>query len=29
VASLEALKAAGAKNLQGKVLIDVANPLDF
>ncbi len=29
MASLEALKAAGAKNLQGKVLIDVANPLDF
>ena len=28
-ASLEALKAAGAKNLQGKVLVDVANPLDF
>jgi predicted dinucleotide-binding enzyme len=28
VASLEALNAAGAKNLQGKVLIDVANPLD-
>jgi predicted dinucleotide-binding enzyme len=29
VASLEALKAAGAQNLQGKVLIDVSNPLDF
>lgn len=29
MASLEALKAAGAKNLQEKVLIDVANPLDF
>jgi predicted dinucleotide-binding enzyme len=29
MASLEALKAAGAKNLQGKVLIDVSNPLDF
>lgn len=29
MASLEALKAAGAKNLQGKVLIDIANPLDF
>ncbi len=28
-ASLEALEAAGAKNLAGKVLIDVANPLDF
>src|SRR5262245_20074573 len=27
-ASLEALKAAGEKNLAGKVLIDVANPLD-
>jgi hypothetical protein len=29
VASLEALKAAGAQNLQGKVLVDVSNPLDF
>ena len=29
MASLEALKAAGAKNLQGKVLVDVSNPLDF
>ncbi len=28
-ASLDALKAAGAKNLSDKVLIDVANPLDF
>jgi 8-hydroxy-5-deazaflavin:NADPH oxidoreductase len=28
-ASLEALAAAGAANLAGKVLIDVANPLDF
>jgi 8-hydroxy-5-deazaflavin:NADPH oxidoreductase len=27
--SLEVLKAAGAKNLEGKVLVDVANPLDF
>jgi 8-hydroxy-5-deazaflavin:NADPH oxidoreductase len=27
--SLEALAAAGAANLKGKVLIDVANPLDF
>ncbi len=27
--SLEALKLAGAKNLAGKVLVDVANPLDF
>ncbi|MGW4518925.1 NADPH-dependent F420 reductase [Streptomyces sp. NPDC004393] len=28
-ASLEALTAAGADNLAGKVLIDIANPLDF
>ena len=28
-ASLEALEAAGAENLAGKVLVDVANPLDF
>ena len=28
-ASLEALGAAGADNLAGKVLVDVANPLDF
>ena len=28
-ASLEALDAAGTKNLAGKLLIDVANPLDF
>ena len=28
-ASLEALEAAGADNLAGKVLVDVANPLDF
>jgi 8-hydroxy-5-deazaflavin:NADPH oxidoreductase len=27
--SLEALQAAGAANLAGKVLVDVANPLDF
>jgi 8-hydroxy-5-deazaflavin:NADPH oxidoreductase len=27
--SLEALAAAGAENLSGKVLVDVANPLDF
>lgn len=27
--ALEALKAAGAENLRGKILIDVANPLDF
>lgn len=29
MASLAALKAAGAGNLAGKVLVDVANPLDF
>jgi len=28
-ASLEALKAAGAANLEGKLLVDVSNPLDF
>ncbi len=28
-ASLAALKSAGSQNLRGKVLIDVANPLDF
>lgn len=28
-ASLDALSAAGAANLAGKVLVDVANPLDF
>jgi hypothetical protein len=27
--SVEALEAAGAANLAGKVLIDIANPLDF
>jgi len=27
--SLEALKLAGAKNLKGKILVDVSNPLDF
>lgn len=27
--SLDAIEAAGARNLEGKVLIDVANPLDF
>jgi 8-hydroxy-5-deazaflavin:NADPH oxidoreductase len=27
--SLEALQAAGAANLNGKALVDVANPLDF
>ena len=29
MASLDALKQAGARNLDDKVLIDVANPLDF
>ena len=29
MASLDALRQAGARNLDGKVLIDVANPLDF
>jgi len=28
-ASLDALQAAGAKNVEGKILIDVSNPLDF
>jgi hypothetical protein len=28
-ASLDALRAAGAQNLRGKILVDVANPLDF
>lgn len=28
-ASLEAIRLAGAENLRGKILIDVANPLDF
>ncbi len=27
--SLEALEAAGADNLDGKILIDISNPLDF
>ncbi|MGP8216697.1 MAG: NADPH-dependent F420 reductase [Bacteroidia bacterium] len=27
--SLDALKLAGEKNLNGKILVDVANPLDF
>jgi len=27
--SLEALNAAGEKNLRGKILVDIANPLDF
>jgi len=29
VGSLEALKMAGIENLKGKVLLDIANPLDF
>ena len=29
MASLDALKLAGAENMKGKILIDVANPLDF
>jgi len=29
VASVDALKLAGATNLNGKVLLDIANPLDF
>ena len=29
MASLAALQAAGAENMKGKILIDVANPLDF
>ena len=29
MASLDALRAAGIRNLQGKILIDVSNPLDF
>jgi len=29
MASLDALKMAGADDLKGKVLIDIANPLDF
>ena len=29
VASLEALKLAEEKNINGKILIDIANPLDF
>ena len=27
--ALDALRAAGAKNLEGKILVDVSNPLDF
>jgi predicted dinucleotide-binding enzyme len=29
MASLDALQAGGAENLEGKILIDAANPLDF
>lgn len=29
VGSIEALKIAGEKNLNGKIIVDVANPLDF
>jgi predicted dinucleotide-binding enzyme len=29
MASLDALRMAGAENLNGKILIDLANPLDF
>jgi predicted dinucleotide-binding enzyme len=29
LASLEALNLAGARNLAGKILVDLANPLDF
>jgi predicted dinucleotide-binding enzyme len=29
VGSVEALKQAGEKNLDGKIIIDIANPLDF
>lgn len=29
VGSVETLKAAGEENLRGKILIDIANPLDF
>lgn len=29
VASIEALKMAGEKNLNGKILVDLANPLNF
>src|SRR5437868_416813 len=27
--AMDALKAAGADNLKGKILIDISNPLDF
>ena len=29
MASLDALNAAGSKNLSGKILVDLSNPLDF
>jgi 8-hydroxy-5-deazaflavin:NADPH oxidoreductase len=29
VGSIEALKMAGEKNLAGKIIVDIANPLDF
>jgi 8-hydroxy-5-deazaflavin:NADPH oxidoreductase len=29
VGSIEALKMAGEKNLNGKIIVDIANPLDF
>lgn len=29
IGSLEALQMAGSKNVEGKVVIDIANPLDF
>jgi hypothetical protein len=29
VGAMDALKAAGADNLKGKILIDISNPLDF
>ncbi len=29
MATLEALKLAGAENMKGKILVDIANPLDF
>ena len=29
VGSIEALKMAGEKNLEGKIIVDIANPLDF
>ena len=29
MASLDALRAAGTRNIEGKILVDVSNPLDF